>query len=117
MMISDVVGVEDSCCRVRKVAAKSYVRVRTVLNNGTLSDKKDQTPTIAFNTKKIQYILKGRQFDIHLSLDDYLGKCNHGLPVSGQGLQTIPRDTRVSGCLCHCATIALETPCHVLCTL
>ncbi len=72
---------------------------------------------LAFNTKKIQYILKGRQFEIHLSLDDYLGKCNHGLPVSGQGLQTIPRDTRVSGCLCHCAIIALETPCHVLCTL
>ena len=45
MMISDVVGVEDSCCRVRKVAAKSYVRVRIVLNNRTLSDKKDQTPT------------------------------------------------------------------------
>ena len=60
---------------------------------------------LVFDTKKIQHILKGRQLACHICC----------LP-NGRGLQTIPRDTRVSGCLCHCATIALETPCHVLCT-
>ena len=75
MMVLDVFGVEDSCCQVLRVAPMSYVRARTVSNSGALSDKKDQKP-IHIQHKKIQNILEGRQLDIFILCDDYLGTCN-----------------------------------------
>lgn len=82
--------------------------------------KKDQKPILVFNTERSKIFSKVVNWTYFFLCDDYLGLFGHMphlLPANGQGLQTIPRDTRVSGCLCHCATIALETPCHALCTL